>query len=145
MSDLLNNLVSVFKLLFPFLFSSSAVLFPFLSLLPPKLHLSNCLPTSHLTCLFLSLSLSFTASISFFFFFLLRLTGRHNSRCLVMVLKTCLLHDGRLASPHLASTPSALQFSSALTPPSLSPLGSGGILHAGSKTRAIMLLLQGVG
>lgn len=31
------------------------------------------------------------------------LTGRHNSRCLVVVLKTCLLHDGRLLACHPSS------------------------------------------
>lgn len=90
-----------------FLFSCSAVLFLFPSSLHPKLLLLNCpyIPSvffSHFHCLCFPLSL----------LLLLRLTDRHNSRCLVMVLKTCLLHDG-----HLASAPSTLQFSSALTPP----------------------------
>lgn len=56
--------------------------FPYISLLPP-LYL----------CLLSLLSL-------------LRLTGRRNSRCLVLKnqnKQTCLLHDGRLASPRLAS------------------------------------------
>lgn len=109
MSDLLDELTS-----------SLPPLFFFISFLPPSLMTSFKLSVS---------SLLFFSSL-----FLLRLAGRHNSRCLVTVLKTCLLHDGRLASPHLASTRSSFAvFFSSLSPP---PPGSGGIL----RTRAIMLL-----
>lgn len=60
-----------------------------------------------------------------------RLTSRHNSRCLVTVLNTCLLRDGRLASAC-----AALQFSSA---PPLQTLLS----PAGFFMPVIMLLSSG--
>lgn len=54
-----------------------------------------------------------------------RLTGRHNSRCLVMVLKTYLLHDGRLASPRLHPFSFAVFFSSDSSPSLFSSTTSG--------------------
>lgn len=74
-------------LLFPFtnstFFSPHLTLFYllFISIFQYPLPLSFCLPLSLHPCL----------------------TGRHNSRCLVVVLKTCLLHDGRLLACHPSS------------------------------------------
>lgn len=86
--------------------------------------LSNCLPSSSplltiqqsfftsitLICLFSLLHCSCSPSLSLS---LLRLTGRRNSRCLVMVSKNL---SSAWRTPRLAS---ALPFSSALTPPLL--------------------------
>lgn len=78
--------LSVSLILFPVIFSPSILNFSFQTICLS----SHCLPPSSL--------------------FLLRPTGgRHNSRCLVMVLKTCLLHDGRLASPQPLQLCSFLQ------------------------------------
>lgn len=60
----------------------------------------------HLTLFYLFISI-FQYPVSFILSTSLSLhpclTGRHNSRCLVVVLKTCLLHDGRLLACHPSS------------------------------------------
>lgn len=50
-------------------------------------------------------SFNWSTSLSFFFPSLSSpcLTGRHNPRCLVVVLSTCLLHDGRQLACHPSS------------------------------------------